>query len=924
MAAAKSVSLLPESGSILVKRPAVVDLTRIPEENPNPVMRVSADGALLYANPAGHAILLSLGWDADEQLPATLREPLHSAAGEEFDVEADGRVYSVATSYGAPDRDVNLYFRDVTSRKQTEEALRRMNAELEWLVAEQTAEIRRSYEAVKAERQRLYNVLNTLPAYVVLLGKDYRVPFANRFFEERFGKSEGRRCFEYLFQRAEPCENCETFRVFETHAPHHWEWTGPDGRNYDVHDFPFTDSDGAQLILELGIDVTEIHKARDALNEANRTLEQRVAERTAELARVKEEWELTFNTVPDLIAILDNRHRIVRVNRAMAQALSVAPEECVGLPCYRCMHGTDRPPACCPHVCTLADGSEHSAELHEERLRGDFLVSTTPIYNAAGELTGAVHVARDITERKRAEKVLRESREDLDRAQAVGQIGSWRLDVRRNVLTWSEENHRIFNVPAGTPLAYETFLDKVHPDDRAFVDRQWSAALRGEGNLYDIEHRILVDGRVKWVRERAEIEFDEQGKLLGGFGTTQDVTERKQADQALRELNETLEQRVAERTAVAENRAWELRRMTAELSQAEHRERKRLARVLHDDLQQLLLAARLRLAGIGGDAAESVKTSIDAVDGLLGDCMAVSRDLTMELSPPILHRGTLGDALEWLGGWFGEKHGMEVAVDVQDELPSTEPVRVLFFHAVREMLLNALKHSGAKTAKLAMFGQEDDLAIVVEDGGSDFQPDVVEMKLKESHSFGLPNIKERMEALGGRMEIGRTASGGAHFRLIMPLSKVMEPSDNQRQQVPLPLQPQKHPREKSRLQADTIRLLVVDDHKVVREGFVSLLECETDFEVVGQAADGADAVRQARALQPDAIVMDVEMPILDGIEATRQIKRQWPNILVIGLSLHEEDSVARAIIGAGAAAHLGKNGPADALVKAIRRGCGRT
>ena len=119
------------------------------------------------------------------------------------------------------------------------------------------------------------------------------------------------------------------------------------------------------------------------------------------------------------------------------------------------------------------------------------------------------------------------------------------------------------------------------------------------------------------------------------------------------------------------------------------------------------------------------------------------------------------------------------------------------------------------------------------------------------------------------------------------------------------------------------RIVIADDSSFMRRLLAQALT-EGGFEVVGQAADGADAVRQARALQPDAIVMDVEMPILDGIEATRQIKRQWPNILVIGLSLHEEDSVARAIIGAGAAAHLGKNGPADALVKAIRRGCGRT
>ncbi len=93
------------------------------------------------------------------------------------------------------------------------------------------------------------------------------MPFANRFFRERFGESNGRRCFEYLFNRTEPCEICDTYTVLKTMAPHRWEWTGPDGRNYDVHDFPFTDADGSPLILEMGIDVTERKQAEDALKQ---------------------------------------------------------------------------------------------------------------------------------------------------------------------------------------------------------------------------------------------------------------------------------------------------------------------------------------------------------------------------------------------------------------------------------------------------------------------------------------------------------------------------------------------------------------------------------------------------------------------------------------------------------------------------------
>jgi len=141
--------------------------------------------------------------------------------------------------------------------------------------------------------------------------------------------------------------------------------------------------------------------------------------------------------------------------------------------------------------------------------------------------------------RKRAETALYESEEDLNRAQAVAHTGSWRLNVQRNELVWSDETYRLFGIPRGTPLTYEAFLAAVHPDDREYLDREWQAALSGEP--YDIEHRIIVEGQVKWVRERAELEFDEKGGMLGGFGTVQDMTERKRAEEKLRRAMEELE-----------------------------------------------------------------------------------------------------------------------------------------------------------------------------------------------------------------------------------------------------------------------------------------------------------------------------------------------------------------------------------------------
>ncbi|RTL89034.1 MAG: response regulator [Hyphomicrobiales bacterium] len=121
--------------------------------------------------------------------------------------------------------------------------------------------------------------------------------------------------------------------------------------------------------------------------------------------------------------------------------------------------------------------------------------------------------------------------ENFARAQKLGQIGWWRLDSRQNILTWSEENSRIFGAAPDAPQSYQTFLEAVHPEDRAYVDERWMAALRGEP--YDIEHRIIVDGVVKWVREKADLEFDEHGHLIGGFGITQDITDRKSAEKAL-------------------------------------------------------------------------------------------------------------------------------------------------------------------------------------------------------------------------------------------------------------------------------------------------------------------------------------------------------------------------------------------------------
>jgi PAS domain S-box-containing protein len=220
---------------------------------------------------------------------------------------------------------------DATGRKMAEEALKKANDELEIRVEQRTAELKSAMATAKKERQRLYDVLETLPVYVILLSKDYRVPFANRFFRERFGESGGKRCFEYLFNRTGQCENCESFKALATKAPHHWEWTGPDDCNYDIYDFPFTDADGSSLIMEMGIDSTETKKALAALERSNETLEVRVAERTKDLAESEARFKAIAETSPLGIGVVSAPDgKFLYVNAAYEKKYGYSKGELLG------------------------------------------------------------------------------------------------------------------------------------------------------------------------------------------------------------------------------------------------------------------------------------------------------------------------------------------------------------------------------------------------------------------------------------------------------------------------------------------------------------------------------------------------------------------------------------------------------------------
>lgn len=160
--------------------------------------------------------------------------------------------------------------------------------------------------------------------------------------------------------------------------------------------------------------------------------------------------------------------------------------------------------------------------------------SKVPLHDATNKMIGVLGFYEDITERKLIEIALQRSEDNLNRAQAIAQVGSWYLDANTNRLDWSEETYRIFGIPKQETIDLDTWISAIHPDDREMVLKSWNEALSGA--VYDVEHRVVVDGNTRWVREQAKIEMDCENRPISGIGTVHDITERKQAEERIQFL----------------------------------------------------------------------------------------------------------------------------------------------------------------------------------------------------------------------------------------------------------------------------------------------------------------------------------------------------------------------------------------------------
>jgi PAS domain S-box-containing protein len=426
----------------------------------------------------------------------------------------------------------------------------------------------------------------------------------------------------------------------------------------------------------------------------------------------------------------------------------------------------------------------------EYRLRhknGDiryFLEFGRPIYGHDGKPLFIDGVILDITRRKSAEEALRVSEENFrqlaENIREVFWIGSPDWDEVFYVspayeMLWGRSCTSLYRNP-------HSWLMAVIEEDRKRVLEDIKRRVAGDFSEPEFsEYRIArPDGSVRWVFARAFPVRNAQGEIYRIAGIAEDITARKKAEGALRKAHRDLQLKVQERTAELSHANTELRRRTEQLSSvsaelilAEQRERSRLALLIHDHLQQLLVAAKIRLELLSDRVAEDMQQDVKKIFDMLVECIRISRSLSVELSPPILYRRGLAAALEWLAGWMKQNH--QLTVELQLNPPSNicnEHTMVLLFQSVRELLFNVVKHGHVSAATLKMTRDESDqLRIVVSDQGAGFDPAAMRQDLGQAAAFGLFTVQERLKLLGGQLEVRSTPGAGTTITLIVPLKE---------------------------------------------------------------------------------------------------------------------------------------------------------
>lgn len=396
------------------------------------------------------------------------------------------------------------------------------------------------------------------------------------------------------------------------------------------------------------------------------------------------------------------------------------------------------------------------------------------------------------------------------------------------------------------------------------------------------------------------------------------ILDQKKIESQLKKLNQNLRIQIKKQTTEVKKKTRRLRMLANKLIRVERDERNKLSGILHDHIQPLIVGARMQVWDIQRktDDAGLIKTA-DRIEEILVETLETLRSLSVELSPSALQNNGLAGGLNWLKNYMADHFDFAVNLSVKNQTePIKEEISFLLFEATKELLLNAAKHADVDKADVTIQRTDENLiTLVVADQGKGFDPESTRESQQDTGTLGLFNIQERLLSIDGRMIIETGIGRGTKATLTAPAGINDTCADKKTKK-----QNESHRSLAKRIRKndDMTGILIVDDHKVLREGLKGLLQSEPDFHILGEASSGKEALKMAEELLPDVVLMDINLGDMHGLQVTEQILSDRPQTRIIGLSIHDDQNLINAMHDAGAVDYLTKNADSQTIVNVIR------
>jgi PAS domain S-box-containing protein len=357
----------------------------------------------------------------------------------------------------------------------------------------------------------------------------------------------------------------------------------------------------------------------------------------------------------------------------------------------------------------------------------------------------------EIEERKRTESALRESEALLKEAQGIAHLGSFDRNLLTGEGVWSDETYRTFGyIPGEVVPGFDLFLTHVHPDDRSRVAVEYKT-LVADGEPVELEFRFRRnDGKVRYVFIRARVECDAQGEVVRYFGTVQDITERKLAEEALRRSKE------------------ELKFLSSKLLSAQEEERKRISRDVHDSIGTALTGIKMNLENTRSHMDKG-KVSPDFFQNLISmvqQAMRECRRIMTDLRPSLLDDLGISVTVDWLCDQFQVlSPGISIKKEVKiNEARVPDALKTTIFRIIQEGLSNVSKHSGGDSVSISLLQRRGFINLEIIDNGKGFDLDKTLYTRGDNGGLGLTSMRERAELAGGSLSIDSTIGVGTVIR----------------------------------------------------------------------------------------------------------------------------------------------------------------